>query len=137
MYSFGIMLWEMLKMEKPFDHIQHKNIHIEMVIQKGARPKVDESWGPALTGFLNSCWHQDLTKRPSAIRASAILKREAAKALGGKELELNKEMGRLLRQDAFEQLIDPLLRKTITACRRALRDAGVTTAEINGAAAPG
>ena len=76
-------------MEKPFDKIKHKNIHIEMVIQKGARPKVDESWGPALTGFLNSCWHQDLTKRPSAIRASAILKREAAKALGGKELELN------------------------------------------------
>ena len=76
-------------MEKPFDHIQHKNIHIEMVIQKGARPKVDESWGPALTGFLNSCWHQDFAKRPSAIRASAILKREAAKALGGKDLELN------------------------------------------------
>ena len=76
-------------MEKPFDHIQHKNIHIEMVIQKGARPKVDESWGPALTGFLNSCWHRDLTKRPTAAKASLILKREAAKVSGGAELELN------------------------------------------------
>lgn len=77
-------------MEKPFDNIQHKNTHIEMVIQRGARPKSDdEGWGPSLKGFIKSCWNQDLTKRPSAIRASAILKREAAKALGGKELELN------------------------------------------------
>ncbi len=35
-----------------------------------------------------------------------------------------------LSRKTFEELIDPLLRKTITACRRALRDAGVTTAEI-------
>ena len=77
-------------MEKPFDNIQHKNTHVEMVVQKGARPKSDdEGWGPSLNGFIKSCWNRDLTKRPSAIRASAILKREAAKALGGKEFELN------------------------------------------------
>jgi len=90
MYSFGIMLWEMLKMEKPFDNITHANTYLEMVVHRGARPKThDEVWGPSLTGFIKSCWHQDLTKRPSAQRASAILKREASKALGGKNLELN------------------------------------------------
>ena len=90
MYSFGIMLWEMLKMEKPFDNITHANTYLEMVVHRGARPKThDEVWGPSLTGFIKSCWHQDLTKRPSAQRASSILKREASKALGGKNLELN------------------------------------------------
>ncbi|MEA3303243.1 MAG: Fe-S protein assembly chaperone HscA [Pseudomonadota bacterium] len=37
--------------------------------------------------------------------------------------------GELDRED-FNQLVDPLIRKTIIACRRALRDAGVTTDEI-------
>ena len=30
-----------------------------------------------MKGFLNSCWNQDLNKRPTAAKASAILKREA------------------------------------------------------------
>jgi len=88
MYSFAIMLWEMLSCFKPFAGY-NKKMHHELVVIKGGRPKVDESWGPALTGFLNSCWHRDLTKRPTAAKASLILKREAAKVSGGAELELN------------------------------------------------
>ena len=36
----------------------------------------------------------------------------------------------VLTRDTLNGLIDPLLRKTISACRRALRDAGLTTDEI-------
>mmetsp|Transcript_5742 Transcript_5742/g.9799 ORF Transcript_5742/g.9799 Transcript_5742/m.9799 type:complete len:447 (-) Transcript_5742:134-1474(-) len=88
MYSFGIMLWQMLKMETPFAQF-NKKMHSELIVHKGGRPKLEESWGPSLRGFLNSCWHQDLTKRPTAAKASAILKREAAKVAGGSGLELN------------------------------------------------
>lgn len=35
-----------------------------------------------------------------------------------------------LDRETFNQLVDPLIRKTIIACRRALRDAGVGTDEI-------
>ncbi len=35
-----------------------------------------------------------------------------------------------LDRESFNQLVYPLIRKTIIACRRALRDAGVTTGEI-------
>ena len=35
-----------------------------------------------------------------------------------------------LDRHTFNQLVDPLIRKTIIACRRALRDAGVTAEEI-------
>ena len=80
----------MLSAKKPFDDIHHKNAHMQLVVLKGCRPKVDEVWGPSLTGFLKSCWHQDLTKRPSAPHASAVLKREVAKfADGGGDLVLN------------------------------------------------
>jgi len=35
-----------------------------------------------------------------------------------------------LDRDTFHELVDPLIRKTIGACRRALRDAGITTEEV-------
>jgi hypothetical protein len=89
-YSFAVLLWQMLMMEKPYDSVSSTHGYLEMVAKVGARPKIDkESWGPSLTGFIKSCWHQDLTKRPSASHASAVLKREAAKAIGGSDLELN------------------------------------------------
>lgn len=82
------MLWEMITTQKPYAGF-NKKMHSDMVVQKGARPKIDESWGPSLKGLINSLWNQDLTKRPNASKASAILKREAAKAMAGDEAELN------------------------------------------------
>ncbi len=35
-----------------------------------------------------------------------------------------------LSRSKFDQLVDPLIRKTLAPCRRALRDAGITTEEI-------
>ncbi len=35
-----------------------------------------------------------------------------------------------LDRDTFDELVDPLIRKTIGACRRALRDAGITAGEV-------
>lgn len=64
-------------------------MHTDLVVKMGVRPKIDDFWGPAMKGFLNSCWHQDLERRPTEERASAILKREASKVAGGSEVELN------------------------------------------------
>lgn len=88
MYSFAIMLWEMLQMEIPFPRYT-KKAHSELVVKKGGRPKIEDSWGPGMKGFLKSCWNQDLKRRPTAAKASLILKREAAKASGGGVVELN------------------------------------------------
>mmetsp|Transcript_4968 Transcript_4968/g.7588 ORF Transcript_4968/g.7588 Transcript_4968/m.7588 type:complete len:437 (-) Transcript_4968:1092-2402(-) len=87
-YSIGIMLWEMLMMEKPFAGF-NKKTHNDFVVLKGARPKIDESMGKSLYCFIEACWHQDLTKRPSASRASNILKREVAKITDGGASDLN------------------------------------------------
>jgi hypothetical protein len=82
------MLWEMLKMEKPYAAF-NKKAHHDLVVVKGGRPQMEESWGKSLTGFISSCWDQDLTKRPSAARASNILKREVAKVSDGGASDLN------------------------------------------------
>ena len=75
-------------MEKPYAGY-NKKMHNDLVVIKAGRPKVEDSWGPSLQGFLKSCWSQDLTKRPTAHKASAILKREASKVGAGGDLELN------------------------------------------------
>ena len=75
-------------MERPYA-VYNKKMLMDLVFTKGGRPKIEESWGPALKGFLNSSWHQDLERRPTAAKASAILKREASKVAGGSEVELN------------------------------------------------
>jgi len=75
-------------MEKPFAGF-NKKTHNDFVVLKGARPKIDESMGKSLYCFIEACWHQDLTKRPSASRASNILKREVAKITDGGASDLN------------------------------------------------
>jgi molecular chaperone HscA len=46
------------------------------------------------------------------------------------ELEDDRAWEGQLDRDTFNELVDPLIRKTISACRRALRDAGVAIDEI-------
>jgi len=88
-YSFGIMMWEMLSSDsKPFAGY-NKEMHSDLVVDKGGRPIVEESWGPSIKGFLNSSWNKDLNRRPDSAKASAILKREVSKLTGGSDLELN------------------------------------------------
>ncbi len=74
MYSFAIMLWEMLKLEKPYAKYS-KKMHTDLDVSRGERPKLEESWSQILQEFLNSCWNQDLERRPTAEKASAILMR--------------------------------------------------------------
>ena len=75
-------------MEKPFAGFNKKSHH-ELVVVKRGRPETIESWGASLSGFLSACWNHDLTKRPSAARASNILKREVAKVSDGGASDLN------------------------------------------------
>ncbi|MDH5471224.1 MAG: Fe-S protein assembly chaperone HscA [Gammaproteobacteria bacterium] len=69
-----------------------------------------------------------------------LLLREACKAkealAENEQVELNIELNEnhrwfgLLTRDQFQQLVDPLIKKTLLACRRAIRDAGVDQADI-------
>jgi len=73
----------------------------------------------------------------SHIRELLDIARTAKETLSTKEtalLEIRLEDGNLwqgeLSNEQFNQLIDPLIQKTIAPCRRTLRDAGLTTDDI-------
>ena len=71
------------------------------------------------------------------LRAVLDQARRAKEALADREqteIELSTPEDRPIRivldRDRFAQLVDPLVRRTLTTCRRVLRDAGVTAEEI-------
>lgn len=84
MYSFGLTLWQMLKMEVPFDTITGRETFVNLVVKKGARPKVKDTWGGPLVDVLKSCWHGDLTERSTATQCVSTLRQELSKIVKDK-----------------------------------------------------
>ena len=74
-YSFSIMLWEMLAMEKPFKEYS-TTMHKDLVINKGYRPKCNEKWSEALKTLLKTSWDGNWSKRPVFVEVNNILKNE-------------------------------------------------------------
>jgi molecular chaperone HscA len=76
----------------------------------------------------------DHTQMKRLIRAAC----DAKEALSGTDrtpLAVSLDSGRVwqgeLSREIFQELIDPLIKKTLIACRRALRDAGLTPQEVS------
>ena len=67
-YSFGILLWEMCAMEKPFYGFS-ANKHMQQVVLGGDRPKLDTAhtqwWPVKLHWILKRCWSEDVSTRPT------------------------------------------------------------------------
>lgn len=65
-YSFGMVMWQMLRNEIPFRHL-YRDDFLEHVIQKQERPSLLEitKYSPALAALLTECWDELPSKRPS------------------------------------------------------------------------
>lgn len=62
-YSFGIILWEMLTGDVPYRGL--RDIQVAMtVINQNNRPKIPKTCPPNLAKFIRACWNTDPTKRP-------------------------------------------------------------------------
>uniref|UniRef100_A0A915Q2A4 non-specific serine/threonine protein kinase n=1 Tax=Setaria digitata TaxID=48799 RepID=A0A915Q2A4_9BILA len=78
-YSFSIVLWELLTRETVHNCI-HPHIFIYGVVVRKLRPKIEQlnlpkgRFGRALISLLESCWSDDLTKRPRALIVQQIIK---------------------------------------------------------------
>ena len=67
-YSFGVLLWELCSLEKPFSGYCSKK-HMTNVIVGGERPKMDHAhtlfWPNALQTLIKNCWSCRPEDRPS------------------------------------------------------------------------
>jgi len=67
-YSFGVLLWQICTLEKPFaDYSREK--HMREVIKGGERPKMDITrtayWPVDLQSIIKSSWSTDPEARPN------------------------------------------------------------------------
>ncbi|XP_070024090.1 serine/threonine-protein kinase STY8 [Nicotiana tabacum] len=62
-FSFGIVLWELLTGEIPYAYLTPLQAAIG-VVQQGLRPTIPKDTHPKLAELLEKCWQQDPTQRP-------------------------------------------------------------------------
>lgn len=70
-YSFGILLWQICSLLMPFPRYS-KEMHRNLVVEKGERPSVDVAWQSGLSALIQKCWVANGASRPdfgSVIRA--------------------------------------------------------------------
>jgi hypothetical protein len=66
-YSFGILLWEICTLEKPFQKYRTLEELEQKVVQEGERPSLRAKFfsSCALQDLLSSCWDPDHSQRPT------------------------------------------------------------------------
>jgi serine/threonine protein kinase len=62
-YSFGIILWEMNAVKKPFEGLS-RDFFYERVVHGGERPAMSRKWPIELATLMAECWDADLHNRP-------------------------------------------------------------------------
>lgn len=62
-YSFGLILWEMLSLKRPFEGLNRKEF-VQSVIKGGRRPPLQQDWSVPLRELLTRCWDEDMDHRP-------------------------------------------------------------------------
>ncbi|GLV34596.1 TGF-beta activated kinase 1 [Carabus blaptoides fortunei] len=64
-FSWGIILWEVLSRKKPFEEIGGSAFRILWAVHKGQRPPLLEGCPPTIEKLMTACWDQNPTLRPT------------------------------------------------------------------------
>ena len=83
-YSFGIILWEINALKKPFEGLS-RDLFYERVVHGGERPAVSRKWPIELANLISECWDADLHNRPRFREIVARLDALLEKEKGGNE----------------------------------------------------
>ncbi|KAH6799880.1 ACT-like protein tyrosine kinase family protein [Perilla frutescens var. hirtella] len=71
-FSFGIMLWELLTGKVPYAHLTPLQAAVG-VVQKGLRPTIPRHTHPSVVELLERCWQQEPSLRPEFSEITEIL----------------------------------------------------------------
>ena len=96
-YSFGILLWQILSLETPFSGYNVR-MHKNMVVGAGARPKIKQKWPSDVAFVMRNCWSANIKNRLNFDETQNILKDVIYKntGAGSDELEWTSKTARSL-----------------------------------------
>ncbi len=64
-YSFGIVLWEMLTKEEVYPEFTSFGAFKRAICYKHHRPTIPANTEPSLAALMEACWHREAAQRPS------------------------------------------------------------------------
>jgi serine/threonine protein kinase len=79
-YSYGIVLWELLTLEKPFEKIRTSAEFKEKVARQGHRPPTRSIHTASLRNLLKDCWAASSLRRPNFTEVCKVLDAEIVAA---------------------------------------------------------
>jgi hypothetical protein len=89
-YSFGVLLWELLTLQRPFDGMTQDRLVLG-VIDHGLRPAIGPQFGPPrLVALLQQCWAEDPGERPPFEQVAALLRGADCHFVGTNEDEFER-----------------------------------------------
>ncbi|KAK4258458.1 hypothetical protein QN277_004905 [Acacia crassicarpa] len=91
-FSFGVVLWELLTGKLPYENLTPLQAAIG-VVQKGLRPTIPKNTHPKFVELLERCWQQDPTLRPDFPEIIDILQRLAKEVGDGEDPRKEKSGG--------------------------------------------
>jgi serine/threonine protein kinase len=84
-YSFAILLWEMLALEVPFHSFKSGDSFIKKVLEGEVRPQIKKKWPAWLKDLLTACWSDDAKSRNTMDAITQILRSGVVFLRGGND----------------------------------------------------
>ena len=91
-YSFGILLWEIYTLKKPYRDLSLKTLRRKVI--EGYRPKLQTQWSMTLKNVMTASWNYNPIKRPSISTIHKVLQNET---IGTQELFSKRQTRSLLK----------------------------------------
>jgi len=114
-YSFGIILWQLLSGESPFQAFFDYNKFKRAICVDGVRPEIPRNASPLLSSLMHACWQPLFQDRPSFTEVIAklneaivesVIENEAGRAFWCKHFCVGKEdLSVQVKQKVFVDLL--------------------------------
>ena len=112
-YSFAIMLWEIMALELPLAKFKGRDDFVKQVVEGGARPctkKKESSWPETITDIMHKSWSGTWQDRYTMAEISDLLRHELIGLRGGDDQGLDHQHRRstfvFCREAIHESLCD-------------------------------
>lgn len=102
-YSFSIILWEILSESTPFGFVKRRRTLIQQVVHENVRPSIDKRrWPASIVGMLESSFEAEIGLRPKMNLWYEVVREELASLRGGDRRGLNETS--VHRRRSFESM---------------------------------